>query len=237
MDTTTVAKWREEEAAYAQAQSGALDSGALGAAVTRESSLLYNVLKRLLDTVLAAFGIVVLLPVLVAIAICIKLADGGKVLYFREITGFRHRRFFALKFRTMIPDADAYMEAHPELMQKYLQNMKLMNDPRVTRVGRFLRRTSMDELPQLWNVLIGQMSLVGPRMIHPSELTRYGEYAEKRLSVKPGITGLWQLDGRRRDSLQVRIQLDMRYIDQRSFFFDLLILLRTVKVLFIPTGV
>jgi len=176
------------------------------------------------------------MPVLLIIALCIKLGDGGSVLHFREIIGKNGRRFFALKFRTMIPDADTYLVKHPELMQKYQQNMKLERDPRVTRVGRFLRKTSLDELPQLFNVLAGQMSLVGPRIIHPSELPRYGKYAPKRLSVKPGITGLWQISGRQHISYDERVQLDMQYIDTCSFSVDFAILVKTLKVFIVHTG-
>jgi len=176
------------------------------------------------------------MPVLLVIALCIKLDDGGSILHFREIIGKNGRRFFALKFRTMILNADAYLAKHPELLQKFQQNMKLEHDPRITRVGKFLRKTSLDELPQLFNVLVGQMSLVGPRMIHPSELPRYGECAQKRLSVKPGITGLWQISGRQHISYDERVQLDMRYIDTRSFFVDLAILVKTLKVFIVHTG-
>jgi exopolysaccharide production protein ExoY len=136
----------------------------------------------------------------------------------------------------MIADADTYLARHPELMRNYQQNMKLLQDPRVTRTGKFLRKTSLDELPQLWNVLLGQMSLVGPRMIHPSELPRYGQYAYKRLSVKPGITGLWQISGRQHISYDERVLLDMQYIDTRSFIVDLAILVKTVKVFIVHTG-
>jgi lipopolysaccharide/colanic/teichoic acid biosynthesis glycosyltransferase len=136
----------------------------------------------------------------------------------------------------MITNADAYLQLHPQLMHTYLQNMKLEQDPRITRVGRFLRKTSLDELPQLFNVLVGQMSLVGPRIIHPSELSRYGVYAPKRLSVKPGLTGLWQISGRQHIAYEERIVLDMYYIDHRSILFDLLIIVRTLKVLVIHTG-
>jgi len=114
--------------------------------------------------------------------------------------------------------------------------MKLEHDPRIPRVARVLRKTSLDERPQLFNVLIGQMSLVGPRIIHPSELSRYGEYAQKRLSVQPGITGLWQISGRQHISYDERVSLDMRYIDSRSFSTDLVILLKTLKVFVIHTG-
>ena len=202
----------------------------------RRPSLLYFLSKRCIDITLALFGIIVLMPVLLVIALCIKLDDGGSILHFREIIGKNGRRFFALKFRTMILNADAYLAKHPELLQKFQQNMKLEHDPRITRVGKFLRKTSLDELPQLFNVLVGQMSLVGPRMIHPSELPRYGECAQKRLSVKPGITGLWQISGRQHISYDERVQLDMRYIDTCSFVVDFAILVKTLKVFIVHTG-
>src|SRR5436305_13032838 len=128
----------------------------------------------------------------------------------------------------MLSDEDMYLAKHPELMRKVQQNMKLENDPRITGVGRFLRKTSLDELPQLFNVLVGQMSLVGPRMIHPSELPRYGQWAHKRLSVLPGITGLWQISGRQHISYDERVLLDMQYIDNRTCILDLAILLNTL---------
>ena len=202
----------------------------------REPSKLYYTVKRLLDIVLSILGIVFLAPVFLCIALSIKIDDGGPVLHFREIIGKHGKRFYALKFRTMITDADTYLAKHPELMQKFKQNMKLSQDPRITRTGRFLRKTSLDELPQLFNVLVGQMSLVGPRIIHPSELARYGEYGQKRLSVKPGITGLWQISGRQHISYDERVQLDMRYIDTRSFIVDLVILVKTLKVFIVHTG-
>lgn len=202
----------------------------------REASTLFCFCKRLMDIVFSLLGIIALVPVFIVIAVCIKLDDGGDIFHLREIAGLHNRRFHALKFRTMIPDADAYLANHPDLLREYKQNMKLEYDPRVTRIGGFLRRTSLDELPQLFNVLIGQMTLVGPRMIHPSELPRYGKYAQKRLSVKPGITGLWQLYGRRKDSLETRIALDMEYINTRSIRCDLVILLKTLRVFIVQTG-
>jgi lipopolysaccharide/colanic/teichoic acid biosynthesis glycosyltransferase len=204
--------------------------------IVRNPSLLYHVLKRSLDIFVAVAGILLLLPVFLAIAVSIKLDDGGEVLHFREIIGKHGRRFFALKFRTMIPNADEYLVKHPELMQQYWQNMKLDNDPRITRFGQFLRKTSLDELPQLFNVLVGQMSLVGPRIIHPSELSRYGQWAQKRLSVRPGITGLWQISGRQHNSYNERVLLDLRYLDNRSTVNDLIILIKTFKVFIIHTG-
>jgi lipopolysaccharide/colanic/teichoic acid biosynthesis glycosyltransferase len=201
-----------------------------------ESTVLFRFLKRLIDIVFSLLGIILLAPVFLIVAVSIKLDDGGDIFHFREIVGLQNRRFFALKFRTMIPDADGYLLNHPKLLQEYKQNMKLEEDPRITRIGGFLRRTSLDELPQLFNVLIGQMTLVGPRMIHPMELSRYGKYAQKRLSVKPGMTGLWQLYGRRQDSLEMRIALDMQYIDSRTILLDLVILLKTARVFVMQTG-
>ncbi len=131
--------------------------------------------------------------------------------------GLHGRRFTLLKFRTMIPDADAYLEKHPELKAEYQKNMKLQYDPRITRLGRFLRKTYLDELPQLFNVLVGQMSFVGPRAIHQRELA-FMVSMWRRESVKPGMTGLWQISPDRYRCYEDRISLDMRYIDTRSFF-------------------
>lgn len=233
MEQTTVIQTRPEETLPAQVN---LTTEVISTEIVYEPSLMYFATKRFLDIVLSACGILVLSPVFLIIALCIKLDDGGPILHFREIIGFNGRRFRALKFRTMICNADEYLGKHPELMKKFQQNMKLERDPRITNVGRFLRKTSLDELPQLFNVLVGQMSLVGPRMIHPSELPRYGEWARKRLSVKPGITGLWQISGRQHISYSERVLLDMRYIDHRSSLVDLAILFKTLKVFIVHTG-
>lgn len=222
--------------ANANATAKAITTEPLRAHSIRQPPLFYFVSKRIFDITLSLLGIVVLMPVLLVIALCIKLDDGGEILHFRQIIGHSGRRFYALKFRTMIQDADDYLAKRPELMRKYQQNMKLIYDPRVTRVGKFLRKTSLDELPQLFNVLVGQMSLVGPRIIHPSELVRYGRYAHILLAVKPGITGSWQISGRQHISYDERVLLDMRYIDTRSFIVDLAILVKTLKVFIVHTG-
>jgi exopolysaccharide production protein ExoY len=234
---------RAEEVPGSQAKIGTISAANPGLhidmvspSVVREPWTLYYISKRAIDIVLAVLGIIALIPVFVIIAAYIKLDDGQDILHFREIIGKNGRRFYAIKFRTMRIDADEYLAKRPELMRKYQQNMKLERDPRVTRVGRFLRKTSLDELPQLLNVLVGQMSLVGPRIIHPSELPRYRENAQKRLSVTPGITGLWQISGRQHISYDERVLLDMRYIDNRSLFVDLTILLKTLKVFIVHTG-
>lgn len=228
----------EEALATSSSRSGSFKvSTTSNTEIVYEPSRFYYIMKYLIDTIVAVSGLIILVPVFLAIALSIKLDDGGNILHFREIVGHRGRRFYAIKFRTMIPDADSYFEKHPELLQKYRQNMKLVDDPRITRVGRFIRRASLDELPQLLNVLLGQMSLVGPRIIHPSELPRFGEFAYKRLSVKPGITGLWQISGRQHFSYDERVWLDMYYIDTRKCIGDILILIKTLKVLFVHTGV
>ncbi|GAC1624881.1 MAG: sugar transferase [Ktedonobacteraceae bacterium] len=233
--TVTIPKQAEESQAP---QSTTLDitRSTSSTEIMSELSQAYYIVKRAIDIVLSLVGIVILLPVLLVVALCVKLDDGGNILHFREIIGMHGRRFYALKFRTMIPNADEYLAKHPELLRRFQQNMKLERDPRITRVGRILRTTSLDELPQLFNVLIGQMSLVGPRIIHPSELPRYGEYAQKRLAVQPGITGLWQISGRQHISYDERVSLDMQYIDNRSLFTDLVILFKTFKVFVIHTG-
>ncbi len=200
-------------------------------------SSFYQRLKRFLDVLFAVVGLIVMIPVFVVIAACIKLEDGGNVLYCREMVGLHGRRFVILKFRTMIPHADEFLEKHPQLMQEYQKNMKLKRDPRVTRVGRFLRKSCLDELPQLFNVLVGDMSFVGPRAIHERELSLYGKYAEKRHLVRPGITGLWQVSANRHKNYEERIPLDMQYVNACSFLLDLRILLKTVKTLLTFSGV
>jgi len=233
--TVTIPK-RAEEVPASQSMIG-VRGRTVSPDIVREPSRAYHLVKRVLDLMLSLCGIIALTPVFLIIAVCIKLDDGGNVLHFREIIGRHGRRFYALKFRTMRADADEYLARHPELMRKFQQNMKLEKDPRITKVGRFLRRTSLDELPQLFNVLVGQMSLVGPRIIHPSELPRYGEYARKRLAVLPGITGLWQISGRQHISYDERILLDMHYIDRRSSRLDIAILVKTLKVFIVHTGI
>jgi lipopolysaccharide/colanic/teichoic acid biosynthesis glycosyltransferase len=194
------------------------------------TSPFYEVAKRIFDLVFCVVLLVPLSPILVLVALAIKLSDGGPVYYRREVVGRHGRRFYALKFRTMIPDADEYLAAHPDLRSRYALQIKLRDDPRVTRVGSVLRHTSLDELPQLYNVLRGQMSLVGPRIIHPSEVERYGDFAKIRQLVRPSITGLWQVSGRQQISYAQRVELDKEYMRRRSFWLDMRILSKTVIV-------
>jgi exopolysaccharide production protein ExoY len=227
----TAERREQDQASYAMEISGTTEL------TSSKSRLLYFTLKRIFDIVFAVIGIVLLVPVFLAIAISIKLEDGGSILYFRKMVGLRGRCFTILKFRTMIPDADTYLKQFPGLHLQFEKNMKLQNDPRVTRIGKILRKTYLDELPQLFNVLVGQMSFVGPRTIHQRELVLYGEYAQKRHTVKPGITGLWQVNPNRYRDYQDRIPLDMQYVDSCCFLLDLVILVKTLKIIFTSTGV
>jgi lipopolysaccharide/colanic/teichoic acid biosynthesis glycosyltransferase len=184
------------------------------------------VLKRLLDLIGSALLIAVLLPVYLLLSLLVIADDGTPVIHRRRVVG-RKGEFDAFKFRTMRRDADAILEANPELRKEFEQNFKLKNDPRVTRVGRVLRKLSLDELPQLFNVLLGQMSLVGPRMVTAPELLKYGNYRDLILTVKPGLTGYWQINGRQEVSYEERVKMDVHYIEHWSLGLDVKILVLT----------
>jgi exopolysaccharide biosynthesis polyprenyl glycosylphosphotransferase len=186
------------------------------------------VVKRAFDLTVAGLALIVSSPILIAIAIWIRLRDGAPALFRQTRVGLHGRRFGVIKFRTMVPNAEALLAdlaAHSEVEGAAF---KMTDDPRVTRTGSFLRRTSLDELPQLWNVLRGDMSLVGPRPALPSEVEDYDLWHRRRLSMKPGITGLWQVSARRSASFDTWAQLDLSYIDRWSLWLDLKILARTV---------
>ena len=184
--------------------------------------------KRLVDIVASVLGLAVLSPVLGLIAIAIKLDGGGPVFFHQRRVGLNGRPFEVWKFRSMTIDAEARLPAIRYGNEIVGHAFKLSNDPRVTRVGRFLRRTSLDELPQLWNVLVGQMSLVGPRPPLPAEVRDYDLWHRRRLSMKPGITGLWQVRARRAPRFDQWVAADLEYIDRWSLWLDLKILFRTI---------
>ncbi len=220
-------------AAEASAPSFAVGSAA---AVRAEGRRLELAAKRLLDVTGAVAAIVLFAPVFAIVALAILAVDGRPVLFRQERVGIRGRRFRLVKFRSMVRDAeDRYAEVAP-FSETGGGTFKMRNDPRVTRLGRVLRRSSLDELPQLWNVLRGEMSLVGPRPAPPREVERYDEWHRRRLAMKPGMTGLWQVRSRFDDHIDQRATLDLAYIDGWSLALDLRILARTLPVVLAGTG-
>lgn len=214
------------------------------AAVAAPMSWGYRAAKRTLDVVCSLFGLLILFPLLAVLAVLVRRDSPGPTFHRRRVLrgnqayveGVAPKTFDAFKFRTMITDADDYLRRNPHLLREFQKDFKLRDDPRITPLGHRLRTTSLDELPQLLNVLRGQMSLVGPRMISPPELANYGEHAARLLSVKPGLTGLWQVSGRQFISYPERVRLDMWYIENRSLWLDLSILLRTVRCVLLRQG-
>ncbi|MGR3454396.1 sugar transferase [Pseudooceanicola sp.] len=196
--------------------------------------------KSLLDKSLALLALPFLLPVALIVALVLLIADGGPVLYAQTRVGRHGKPFRCWKFRTMVRDADAALEralaADPALRLEWLANRKLRNDPRIHKVGDFLRRSSLDELPQLWNVLTGDMSFVGPRPVVAEELHFYGSFAADYMSVRPGLTGAWQVSGRSNTTYDERVALDVHYVRNMSFGNDLRIVAKTVKVVLAQTG-
>lgn len=192
-------------------------------------------LKRAIDIVASGLGLILLVPLLLPVALLVK-KDGGPLFFFQERVGYRGRPFHMVKFRSMVTNAE---ELKKELMSQNEGNgilFKMANDPRITPIGRFIRKYSIDELPQLWNVFVGDMSLVGPRPPLPSEVEQYEEDAYRRLLVKPGITGLWQVSGRSNLSWEESIRLDLYYVENWSVIGDFVILFRTVKAVFAKDG-
>ena len=197
-------------------------------------------LKRTVDLAIAVIGGALILPLVALLVIAIKLDSNGPAFYSQTRIGRNGRKFRAWKFRTMVVDADRklaeYLARNPELRNEWKKNHKLQKDPRVTRVGKLLRKTSLDELPQLWNVITGDMSLVGPRPIVRDEIEKYGKVFPLYLSVRPGITGLWQVSGRSTTTYRTRVCLDAYYARNPSLLLDLYILARTPVVVFARTG-
>jgi exopolysaccharide biosynthesis polyprenyl glycosylphosphotransferase len=194
------------------------------------------VVKGGLDRVVAALALLLLTPVLLAVAAAIKLTSPGPVLFHQERVGVNGQSFTMLKFRSMVVGADRNLES---LRAENISDgvlFKMREDPRVTRVGRVLRRLSIDELPQLLNVLGGSMSLVGPRPPLPAEVARYDAPVHRRLLVKPGLTGLWQVSGRSDLPWDEAVRLDLRYVENWSLTMDLLILAKTVRAVLGSSG-
>jgi Undecaprenyl-phosphate galactose phosphotransferase WbaP len=199
-----------------------------------------RIVKQVMDYGITALVFIVILPLFALIAALVKLSSPGPIIYARKCLGQHGRYFYYLKFRTMLPNADQalkkYLDEHPEAREEWLRDQKLKNDPRVTPLGRFLRKTSLDELPQLWNVLRGEMSLVGPRPIVDNEIAKYGHLFELRSRVLPGITGLWQVSGRSSTTYAEKIALDTYYVQNWSPWLDLYILISTIRVVLFQEG-
>jgi exopolysaccharide production protein ExoY len=189
---------------------------------------IYEFSKRVLDTVLTVIALPLVIPTLIVVSLAVRCSSRGPILFRQTRVGRYGRSFTCLKFRTMVKDAHRILADDPELATEFARAYKIRHDPRTTRIGSMLRKLSLDELPQLWNVIRGEMSLVGPRPLLADELrTKYGPAASQVLSVRPGLTGLWQVSGRSATSYEERVQLDVSYVERQSLHLDLWIIART----------
>ena len=189
----------------------------------------YLAIKRLIDIIGSLIGIILLSPLYMIIAILIKFDSPGKVVFGHTRKGKGGKDIKVYKFRTMYSNASEIFESFtPEQKEEYYKNFKLDNDPRVTKLGGFLRKTSLDELPQLFNILKGDMTIIGPRPIVEKEVEKYGDKAEKLFSVVPGLGGYWQANGRSDTTYEERVEMDMYYIDHMCFTLDAKILFQTI---------
>lgn len=199
-----------------------------------------NSTARILDISLIILAAPYIILAFIILAVLIKLDSPGPVFFRQSRIGRFGRKFTVYKFRTMVQNADQelqkYLDKFPELNTEWLATQKLKQDPRLTGLGALLRKTSLDELPQLWNIIIGDMSLVGPRPIVESEIKKYGKCFKYYIQVRPGLTGLWQVSGRNDTTYEYRVELDEHYVRNRSLKLDLQILLKTIKVVLRQDG-
>ncbi|WP_404826318.1 sugar transferase [Pediococcus pentosaceus] len=197
---------------------------------------LYRFFKRILDIVASGIGLIILSPIFLIISAVIKAEDRGPIFYSQIRLGKGLQPFKMYKFRSMVVDADKKLEELLEKNEVEGAMFKMKDDPRITNIGKYIRKHSLDELPQLWNVLVGDMSLVGPRPPLEREVAEYTDYDRQRLTVKPGCTGLWQVSGRNDVDFNGMVELDLNYIEHSGIFFDISILLRTITIMFKPNG-
>ena len=206
--------------------------------IIRNQSRSGRTLKRIGDIVFSLIVLILGSPIFILIAILVKLSSPGSVFYIQKRVGRNYREFGCIKFRTMYKDADDLLpnllEKYPLMRKEFENDFKLRQDPRITKLGRFLRRSSLDELPQFFNVLKGEMSVVGPRPIVSNEIIKYSLFMEEVISVRPGLTGLWQVSGRNNLSYKKRVELDLFYARNRNFLLDLEIIILTLGVLLFP---
>ncbi|AQR95091.1 sugar transferase [Clostridium saccharoperbutylacetonicum] len=203
-----------------------------GEFVNQNQKKFYEFTKRLIDIISSICGLIILFPILIIVAIAIKIESKGPVIFSQERIGINGIKFKMYKFRSMIVDAEQYKE---RLLNKNEMNgpmFKIKNDPRVTRIGKFIRRTSIDELPQLLNILKGDMSLVGPRPSLPKEVEKFSPWMLERLKVKPGLTCYWQISGRNDIQFEDWMKLDIKYVKERGTLLDIKLVIRTFFVLF-----
>ena len=206
--------------------------------IIRNQSRYRRTLKRIGDIIFSLIVLTLGSPIFILIGILVKLSSPGSVFYIQKRVGRNYREFGCIKFRTMYKDADDLLpnllEKYPLMRKEFEKDFKLRQDPRITKLGRFLRRSSLDELPQFFNVLKGEMSVVGPRPIVSNEIIKYSLFMEEVISVRPGLTGLWQVSGRNNLSYKKRVELDLFYARNRNFLLDLEIIILTLGVLLFP---
>lgn len=213
------------------------DNAKKPAVQTAENHRAYLFIKRFFDITLSALGLVLLSPVFLVLAIWVKADSKGPAFFAHTRVGIDHKPINIYKFRTMVDHAeDMIQNFTPEQQKEYQQNFKVEDDPRITRVGRFLRKTSLDELPQLLNILRGDISIVGPRPVVVNELEKYGDHVQQFLSVRPGLTGYWQVHGRSNTSYEERVKMDVYYISHRSLLLDLKIVCQTIPAVLTKSG-
>ena len=203
--------------------------------IESESSMefsLYEVIKRLIDVVCSFMGVLLLSPLFIIIAIIIKMTSKGPVFFSQKRVGKNGKEFDMYKFRSMVVNAEELKEKLAAKNEMSGPMFKMKDDPRVTKVGKFIRKTSIDELPQLWNVLKGDMSLVGPRPSLPKEVAQFENWMYKRLEVKPGLTCYWQVNGRNNIDFEDWMKLDIKYVNERSTWIDIKLIFKTIGVLF-----
>ena len=198
--------------------------------VRKRRSRIALTVKRAADIAGSGAALIVTAPLFPLIALAVRLDSPGPIFFRPRIIGFEGREFLAYKFRSMHADAFERLLQDEELLKEYKKSLKLVEDPRITRVGKFLRRTSLDELPQLINVLKGEMSLVGPRMLAELELEKFGEDRDKILSVRPGMAGLWVASGRQTLSFERRLELELQYVNEWSLWLDVKCFLKTLWI-------
>lgn len=192
-------------------------------------SKIYRGFKRIVDIILGCMGLIILSPVFLILAICIKIDSKGPVIFAHKRIGKNGKEFKMYKFRSMYENAEEMIENfNEEQKREWQENFKLENDPRITKVGSFLRKTSLDELPQIINIIKGDLSIIGPRPVIGEELEKYGKNKEKFLSITPGLTGYWQANGRSNTTYEERMQMELYYIDNQSLILDIKIFFKTI---------